>query len=189
MNSNRSLVLASNSPRRKQILEDAGFFFTVKTKPIDESYPANLPLRETAKYIAEKKAAVFVDELNEDELIITADTVVICGDSFLGKPKDYDEAFKMISLISGRSHQVITGVCLMDQKQKKSFDEVTEVFFKKLSDEEINFYITNFKPYDKAGAYGIQEWIGLIGIEKIIGSYHNVVGLPVQRLYEELKDF
>lgn len=188
MNFNHSLILASNSPRRKQLLEEAGFKFKVKTKETDESFPLDLPVIQIARYLAEKKADAFLEELGE-AIIITADTVVICDQSSLAKPADKEEAAAMLKKLSGKKHQVVTGICLLNHKKRVSFEVITDVFFKVLSEEEINYYLENYKPYDKAGAYGIQEWIGLIGIEKINGSYYNVVGLPVQRVYEELKRF
>ncbi|MDQ3393613.1 MAG: Maf family nucleotide pyrophosphatase [Bacteroidota bacterium] len=188
MNFIRPLILASNSPRRKQLLQEAGFTFTVKTQQVTEDYPAEMPLISVAKYLAEKKAMAF-NHVLEDEIVIAADTVVIQDNTFLGKPKDAQEAENMLRLMSGKMHRVITGMCLLDRNKKISFDAATEVYFKNLTTEEINFYIEHYKPYDKAGAYGIQEWIGLIGIEKIVGSYYNVVGLPVQKLYEELWKF
>ncbi|CAN5382905.1 Maf-like protein [soil metagenome] len=188
MNFNQSLILASNSPRRKQLLQEAGFTFTVKTKETDEDFPDDLPVIKVARYLAEKKAEAFREELSE-AIIITADTVVICEGISLAKPAHKKEALAMLQTLSGKKHQVVTGMCLLNVKKKISFEVITEVYFKDLSGEEIDHYIDNYKPYDKAGAYGIQEWLGLIGIERINGSYYNVVGLPVQRLYEELKNF
>lgn len=181
-------ILASKSPRRQELLKQMGLDFRVVLKDVDESYPEGLNPAETALYIAEKKADAFSD-FERDEAIITADTIVCIEDTILGKPQNSEEAFEMLSLLSGRKHEVITGVCLRGHTRKRSFYERTEVYFNTLSHSEINYYIENYKPFDKAGAYGIQEWIGLTGINKIIGSYSNVVGLPTQRLYEELKAF
>lgn len=189
MNFKHRLILASKSPRRQQLLKDAGFDFSVKTKDVAEDFPSTLPASEVAKYLAEKKANAFTNELMPDEVVITADTVVIIKDKVLAKPEDKKEAFEMIRSLSGTRHEVITGVCLMSKSKVALFDDTTRVYFKELSDEEINYYIDTYKPYDKAGAYGIQEWIGMIGITKIEGSYFNVVGLPVQKVYEELNRF
>ena len=179
------IILASNSPRRKELLGGLGVDFEVRVmKGVDEAYPDTLPAKDVAEYISREKASVY--DVADDELLITADTVVIVGDDILGKPKDADDAHRMLREISGRIHQVVTGVCLTTAKEQRSFSVVTDVTFKQLSDEEIDFYIRNHRPYDKAGAYGIQEWIGLVGVESISGSFYNVMGLPVQRIYEEL---
>lgn len=181
-------VLASNSPRRKELLAGLGLDFEVRIiKDIDESYPASLPASEVAQYIAEKKAAAYKPTLQPDELIITADTVVIVGDDILGKPKDGADAVRMLREISGRTHQVTTGVSLLTATQQRSFSVTTDVTFKELTDEEIQHYVTQYRPFDKAGAYGIQEWIGYIGVTGLHGSYYNVMGLPVQRIYTELQ--
>lgn len=179
------IILASNSPRRKELLGGLGVDFEVKVmKGVDEAYPDTLPAKDVAEYISREKASVY--DVADDELLITADTVVIVGDDILGKPKDADDAHRMLREISGRTHQVVTGVCLTTAKEQRSFSVVTDVTFKQLSDEEIDFYIRNHRPYDKAGAYGIQEWIGYIGVTGLNGSYYNVMGFPVQRVYEEL---
>lgn len=179
------IILASNSPRRKELLGGLGVDFEVKVmKGVDEAYPETLPAKDVAEYISREKASVY--DVADDELVITADTVVIVGDDILGKPKDADDAHRMLREISGRTHQVVTGVCLTTAKEQRSFSVVTDVTFKQLSDEEIDFYIRNHRPYDKAGAYGIQEWIGYIGVTGLNGSYYNVMGFPVQRVYEEL---
>jgi septum formation protein len=189
MNFNYSLILASKSPRRHQLLKEAGFTFEVMVKETDESFPDDLPKKKIAIYLAEKKAAVYKDSLTPNQLLITSDTTVVVDDIILNKPEDKKHAVEMLKLLSGRSHLVITGVCLTSIAKSRSFDETTEVFFNNLTDQEIHYYVDNFLPLDKAGAYGIQEWIGLIGIEKIVGSYFNVVGLPVQRLYNEIYNF
>lgn len=182
-------ILASKSPRRQQLLKSLGINFQVKTKEVDESYPLILKAHQIPEFLAEKKAGAFVNHLAENDLLITADTVVIIADKVLEKPSDYDDAVKMLSLLSGKQHQVITGVCLQTTGKKSVFSSLTNVEFKELSRNEIEYYVTNFQPYDKAGAYGIQEWIGSIGIRHIEGSFYNVMGLPLQRLYEEIQKF
>ena len=182
------IVLASNSPRRKELLAGLGMPFEVRVlKDIDESYPEDLPVSEVALYIAGKKADAYRAALAEDELVITADTVVIVGDEILGKPVDEKDAERMLRLISGRTHQVTTGVCMLTHETERRFAVTTDVTFKQLSDDEIHYYITKYKPFDKAGAYGIQEWIGYIGVTGLHGSYYNVMGLPIQRIYETLQ--
>lgn len=180
------IVLASNSPRRKELLAGLDVPFEVRViKGIQEGYPEDLPVTEIPKYIAREKAAAY--EAAADELVITADTVVVLGQEVLGKPKDTADASRMLHELSGRTHQVITGVCLTTQTQQRAFAVETDVTFKNLSDEEIAYYIGHYRPFDKAGAYGIQEWIGYIGVKDIRGSYFNVMGLPVQRIWEEIK--
>lgn len=184
------IILASNSPRRRELLAGLGLDFEVRVLPdIDESYPAELKATETAEYIAGKKAAAYQQSMAEGELVITADTVVIVGDEVLGKPADAAEADVMLRKLSGRTHQVVTGVCLTTQQRCVHFSVKTDVTFKQLTDEEISYYIKKYKPFDKAGAYGIQEWIGYIGCTGLHGSYYNVMGLPVQRIYTELQNF
>ena len=187
----KKLVLASNSPRRRELLKNLKIPFEIKIRNIpEESFPSYLTKEKIPEFLAAKKASFYSGEINNPgTVLITADTIVLCDDIILGKPGNYGEAFKMLELLSGRSHEVITGVALTSKDKQKVFHSVTKVFFKHLTKEEIDFYIRNFKPYDKAGAYGIQEWIGMIGIEKIEGSYFNVVGLPVQKLYSELLKF
>jgi nucleoside triphosphate pyrophosphatase len=185
-----NVILASSSPRRKILLEELGIRFTVKTKPVDESYPLDYPVEKIARYVSEIKAAAFRSkEMEPNTLLITADTVVALGSTVLGKPASLDEAKLILQKLSGCRHQVITGVTLRTTTKRHSFSVYTEVYFKKLSVKEINYYVDNFKPLDKAGAYGIQEWIGHVAIEKIEGSYFNVMGLPTHRLYEELIKF
>ena len=184
------ILLASNSPRRRELLAGLGLSFEVRVLPdIDESYPDHLSPIEIPKYIASEKAAAYLDTLAEDELLITADTVVVVDNAILGKPADAADAYRMLRLLSGRAHQVITGVCLTTQTRKRVFCVSTDVTFKQLTDEEIHYYIDHYKPFDKAGAYGIQEWIGFIGVTGLDGSYFNVMGLPVQRIYTELQNF
>lgn len=182
------LILASNSPRRRELLAGLGLPFRVKVLPdVGESYPENMPADQVAGYIAREKAQAYKDIMAPDELIITADTVVIAGNDVLEKPVDAADARRMLREISGCTHHVVTGVCLTTAKRQSSFSVSTAVTFKKLSAEEIDFYVEHYKPFDKAGAYGIQEWIGMTGVTAITGSYFNVMGLPVQRIYEELR--
>ena len=181
------LILASNSPRRKELLAGLGVPFEVRVlQDIDEHYPENLPVNEVARYIAKEKADAYRRIVAADELIITADTVVIVGDEILSKPVDEADAVRMLKLLSGRTHQVTTGVCLLTAEKERCFDVTTDVTFKTLTDEEIHYYVNRYRPFDKAGAYGIQEWIGYIGVTGLNGSYYNVMGLPVQRIYQEL---
>jgi septum formation protein len=179
------IILASKSPRRQELLQLMGIDFTVVLKDVDESYPAGLSPTGIALYIAEKKVRAF-DQAISDEIVITADTIVSLDGRILGKPENAVHAFEILSDLSGRRHEVITAVSLLKHHQVKSFFEVSEVFFKPINAEQIRYYISNYHPMDKAGAYGIQEWIGLVAVEKIIGSYSNIVGLPTHRLYEEL---
>lgn len=186
----RRIILASNSPRRKELLAGIGIDFEVRVlQGIDESYPADLPIQDTAEYISRKKAAAYREQMADDELVITADTIVVLDDEVMGKPADEQEASSMLHKLSGRTHQVITGVTLTTKERQQSFSVLTDVTFKQLSDEEIDYYITHYHPMDKAGAYGIQEWIGYIGVTGLSGSYFNVMGLPVQRIYEALKTY
>jgi septum formation protein len=182
------VILASTSPRRQQLLKLMDIDFRVVLREVDESYPEGLSPTEIAIYISEKKASAFDEPIN-NELIITADTIVSVEDEILGKPKDKHHAFEILSKISGRKHEVITAVSLLNNHILNSFYEVSEVYFGELSPKEIRYYIETAQPFDKAGAYGIQEWIGLIGIERINGSYTNVVGLPTERLYRELQRY
>ena len=182
------VVLASNSPRRKELLSGLGIDYEVKTLPdIDESFPEGLTEVETATYIARAKADVYRNIMQPDELIITADTIVWLDGEVMGKPVDNEDARRMLRALSGKTHQVITGVCLMTIDSQKSFATVTDVTFCHLSEEEIDYYVERYRPMDKAGSYGIQEWIGFVAVESISGSYFNVMGLPIQRLYTELK--
>ncbi|MCQ2067201.1 MAG: Maf-like protein [Bacteroidaceae bacterium] len=184
------LVLASNSPRRRELLAGLGLDFEVRVMDgIDESYPDDIAVGEVPLFISRSKAAAYAASIADDELVITADTVVTVDDLILGKPADRAEAVKMLHLLSGRRHRVVTGVTFTTKERTHSFSVTTDVWFSKLSDEEIGWYVDNCRPFDKAGAYGIQEWIGYVGVERIDGSYFNVVGLPVQRLYRELLSF
>lgn len=181
-----NIILASDSPRRKQLLEAMGVTFTVFTKPVPEDYPADLPATEVAEYLSRKKGEAYLPDLKPRDLIITADTTVVVGDLILNKPQDATDAQRMLQMLSGRSHQVITGVNLTTQYKTHSFSDLTTVVFRTLTDQEIDRYIQQYQPYDKAGGYAIQEWIGMVGIEKIEGSYFTVVGLPTHLLYEQL---
>ena len=182
------VVLASNSPRRKELLGGLGIGYEVKTMPdIDESYPDGLSMEEVPVYIARSKADAYRPLMQPDELIITADTIVWLDGVVMGKPKDEEEACDMLRRLSGQTHQVVTGVCLTTIDRQQSFATVTDVTFDCLTEEEITHYVSRYQPMDKAGAYGIQEWIGYVGVRSIKGSYFNVVGLPIQRLYQELK--
>ncbi len=183
------LVLASNSPRRKELLRGLGIDFEVRLiRDIDESYPAALPVNDVPVHISKAKAAAYLDTMAENEVVLTADTVVVCDGQILGKPQDAEDARRMLGLLSGKSHEVITGVTLSTLQWQRSFAVTTMVWFKELTADEISFYVDSYRPFDKAGAYGIQEWIGYVGVQRIEGSYFNVMGLPVQRIYEELKD-
>lgn len=183
------ILLASASPRRQELLSQMGFDLQIVRLPTtEETYPQNLFREEIAVYLAEKKAGTY-NNLQENEILITADTIVWMDGKVLGKPENYSDAFQMLKFLSGKKHYVLTGVCIKSLNKTVVFHAETMVKFAELSDEEIRFYIENYKPYDKAGAYGIQEWIGKVGIEYIEGSYYNVVGLPVQRLYRELLRF
>ncbi|MEO6522302.1 MAG: Maf family nucleotide pyrophosphatase [Mucilaginibacter sp.] len=179
------VILASKSPRRQELLSLMNINFRVVLKDVDESYPEGLSPQEIALHIAEKKCRAF-DELIEDEIVITADTIVSIDNQILGKPESPEHAVAMLQTLSGRKHQVITGVCILYKQQYNLFYDVSDVLFRVLSDEEITFYVDKYSPLDKAGSYGIQEWIGLTGIVKIDGSYTNVVGLPTEKLYQAL---
>lgn len=184
------IILASNSPRRKELLAGLDLQFEVRVlQDIDESYPHDLPTLKIAEFISKKKADAYVETMADDELVITADTVVILGDEVMGKPHDEADAKRMLGELSGRTHHVATGVTLSTKERQMSFSVVTDVTFKQLSADEIDYYERTYHPMDKAGAYGIQEWIGYIGVTALKGSYFNVMGLPVQRIYEALKTF
>ncbi|WP_374164685.1 Maf family nucleotide pyrophosphatase [Arcticibacter sp. MXS-1] len=183
------IILASKSPRRQELLNLMSIDFRVVLKEVDESFPAGLGLAETALFIAEKKARAFDESIKPGEIVVTADTIVCIERNILGKPENEEHAFEMLSMLSGKKHEVITGVALFTSERLHSFYEVTEVYFRPLTSEQIRYYIRQYEPFDKAGAYGIQDWIGLVGIERISGSYTNVVGLPTERLYRELQSF
>ncbi len=181
------IILGSNSPRRKDLLQALNLSFQVIPIDVDESLSNDIKGTEAAIYLAEKKAAGYCHPTTDDYLLITADTIVVVGDVILGKPADKEEAKAILKALSGKTHQVITGVCIKTKEQQNSFSTTTEVKFSILTDAEIAYYIDNYRPYDKAGSYGVQEWIGFIGVEYISGSYYNVMGLPIQKLYQELK--
>ena len=184
------VILASNSPRRKELLAGLDLPFQVRVlQNIDESYPADLPTEQIAEFISKKKAQAYEKTMADDELVITADTVVILGNEVMGMPKDEADARRMLSELSGRTHQVTTGVTITTCERQTSFSVVTNVTFKQLSTDEIEYYVQNYHPMDKAGAYGIQEWIGYIGVTALEGSYFNVMGLPVQRIYEAIRTY
>ncbi|MFO7830253.1 MAG: Maf family nucleotide pyrophosphatase [Bacteroidales bacterium] len=187
---NYRIILASESPRRHYLLKEIGLDFEIKKKAfIDESYPEHLVREEIPLFIAQKKAEVFNHTLDDNEIVITADTIVWLKDKVLQKPVDYDDAVNILKQLSGHCHQVYTGVCIKSKHKIKSFTACTDVYFRKLTFAEIDHYINHYQPFDKAGAYGIQEWIGYIGVEKIKGSFFNVMGLPIQKLYTELDQF
>jgi len=183
------LILASRSPRRQQLLLELGLKFDIVIKEYDEVYPEGLNGEEIARFISHSKAVSFINEISDNEIVIAADTIVWCNDQVLGKPVSHTDAIRILKEISGNTHEVITAVSLLSGTKELTFSESTKVTFEALTQNEINYYIDKYKPYDKAGAYGIQEWIGIIACSHIDGSYFNVVGLPVQRLYKELQKF
>lgn len=184
-----NLILASKSPRRQQLMEALGVDFSVQTIEVEEIYPEGLLMEEIPVYLAELKSKPFLEKLSNNDLVITADTVVALDNKVFGKPKDAVEAMDMLKQLSDREHQVITGVCLSSRAKIQSFYARSNVHFKALTQKEIEYYIEQYKPFDKAGSYGIQEWIGTIGITHIEGSFHNVMGLPIQKLYTEIQKF
>lgn len=184
-----TIILASKSPRRQQLLKELGVDFIIKTKDIEEVYPPHLKKEAVALFLSDLKAAAFMEEINEKEIVITSDTIVCLENEIIGKPTDRQNAIEMLEKLSGKKHEVITAVTIFSTQKKVSFSVCTEVFFKTLSAEEITYYIDNYQPYDKAGSYGIQEWIGYIGVEKIIGSYFNVMGFPVKEVYDAILNF
>jgi septum formation protein len=185
-----NIILASKSPRRRQLLEEMDIIFEVKTRDVDEDFPDDLEKEKVAIFLCEKKAEAFTaNQIGDNDLIITADTIVCLEGDILNKPGDREHAIEMLQNLSGKKHEVITGVCLRSRDKQQSFFVSTDVYFKSLSPEEIEYYVDHYRPFDKAGSYGIQEWIGHIGIGKIEGSYFNVMGLPTARLYQELKAF
>ncbi|GAC1429416.1 MAG: Maf-like protein [Chitinophagaceae bacterium] len=183
------IVLASQSPRRKQLLEWAEVLFDVVIKETDELYPADLPAEEVPVYIARNKALAVKEELSHERIILAADTVVVLWDQIIGKPKDRNNAIEILHSLSGQKHQVITGVVILAPEEEISFADITEVWFHELTTEQIIFYIDKYKPYDKAGAYAIQEWIGVTGIRAVKGDFYNVMGLPVSRVVQALRSF
>lgn len=186
--SDRNLILASGSPRRRELMEQADLKFKVASGySVDEIFPEDMPAHEVALYLAAKKSEAYPCDLGESDILITADTVVIVGREVIGKPKDRQEAKCMIEMLSGTMHQVVTGVVVRTATKTVAFDSVTKVWLRDVDEQEVDYYIDRYKPFDKAGAYGIQEWIGCAAIERIEGSFYNVMGLPIQRLYQELK--
>ncbi|MFZ9847477.1 MAG: Maf family nucleotide pyrophosphatase [Flavobacteriales bacterium] len=182
---NKKIILASKSPRRQSLLKELNVEFEIRLKEVDEIYPENLRGGEVPVFLSKLKGETFKNELKEDEVIVTADTIVWLNDSILGKPLDRNDAIAILKALSGNMHRVITGVTIQQKDSAYTFSESTEVYFKKLSEGEITYYIDTFKPFDKAGAYGIQEWIGYVGVERINGCFYNVMGLPLFRLHEE----
>ena len=186
----KKIILASNSPRRRELLAGLDISFEVKVIPgIDESYPEDLPAVEVPQYISKAKADAYLGMIDDDTMVITADTVVVLDNEILGKPVDDDDARRILHKLSGKTHQVITGVCLTSLDKQRVFAVTTGVTFKQFTEQEIDYYVSHYHPLDKAGAYGIQEWIGHIGVTDLNGSYFNVMGLPVQRIYMEMQDF
>ena len=184
-----SIILGSQSPRRKELFAGLNIPFTIEVREVDELFSSEMIVKEVPEYLAVLKSTPFMPDFRPDSLLITADTIVLIDDQVLGKPLDYEHAFEMLLLLSGKKHVVITGVCLTSTDKQITFSDHTDVWFKSLTNDEIDYYLTHYQPYDKAGSYGVQEWIGYVAIEKIEGSYFNVMGLPIQRLYEELLKF
>ena len=184
----KHIILASGSPRRQQFFLDLNLKFEIRLKEIKEIYPNHLAAAEIPNFLAELKANAFKDELDDSDILITSDTIVWLDNKALGKPTDYDDAVKMLREMSGKMHEVITSVCFMTKSSSSLISETTKVYFNRLTDEEIDYYVSTFQPYDKAGAYGIQDWIGLVAVAKIEGSYANVMGMPVDKVYNYLKN-
>jgi septum formation protein len=184
-----NIILGSSSPRRNELLKSLGFDFVINPSYADEDYPLNLKGHEIPVFLAEKKASSFNGVLTETDLLITADTIVWCEGEIFNKPINFEEGKLMLQTLSGKMHEVFTAVCLKSANKQIIFYDATKVYFKKFTNEEIEYYLNKYKPYDKAGSYGVQEWIGYIGIEKIEGSFYNVMGLPVKKLHEELMKF
>jgi septum formation protein len=184
----RQIILASSSPRRQELMKGLGIKFTILIREVEEVWPQGMPIREIPSFLADLKADAFsMDEFADGAILITADTVVILDGQVLGKPRDRQDAIEILSKLSGAKHEVITGVCLRSKERSSAFDVCSEVWFRKFSKDEIEWYVDTYSPFDKAGAYGVQEWIGYAGIERINGSFYNVMGLPTQRLYLELE--
>ena len=184
-----NIILASGSPRRQQFFKEMDLHYTIRLKEIEEIYPEHLQAEEITNFLAELKASAFENELKENDVLVTSDTIVWLNGKALGKPKDYDDSFKMLQQLANQTHEVITSVCLKSIDKTDVFHCVTKVTFANLSDEAITYYLNNYQPFDKAGSYGIQDWIGLIGISKIEGSYTNVVGLPTEMLFQKLMNY
>lgn len=189
MNFTKKLILASKSPRRSQLLEQAGIPFEIRLQEVEETFPSDMKVDHVPEFLAQKKASALRETLAENEVILAADSIVVLGNTIFGKPKDREEAISTIRLLSAKVHRVITGVCLMSKTKTITFSGISKVFFNPISEEEIVYYVDQYQPYDKAGSYAIQEWIGLTKIDKIEGSYFNIMGLPVHQVYEELQRF
>lgn len=185
----RKILLASSSPRRKQLLEDAGFWFDVIRPDFNESFPEDIPVYKIAEYIAEQKSRQAATCITMDEILLTADSIVVSGNKVFGKPVDFEDAYRILASLSGKKHIVYTGICLADHSKSISFTGTSDVYFRAMNHEEISWYIKQYKPYDKAGAYAIQEWIGLCKISQIDGTYSNIMGLPTDLVYEALHQF
>ena len=186
----KKIILASQSPRRRNLIKGLDLSVELLDPPdSEESYPPEMNPFDVPEFLARKKAEFFNNKLDKDSILVTADTIVLCENEIINKPKDYSDALRMLIKISGNKHTVITGVCLKSHQKEKTFSSVTEVYFTDLTPDEIKYYLNKYSPYDKAGAYGIQEWIGYVGVEKIEGSFFNVMGLPLHRLYSELRKF
>lgn len=185
----RQIILASKSPRRTELMRMAELEFEVDSKNVDEAHPPDIPSELIPVFLAKKKARAFLDEINDHTLVIGADTIVLLEGKIYEKPNDRKHAIEMLTALSGKMHEVITGVCILSRSKEESFSEKTKVFFNELTKEEIEFYVDQFKPFDKAGSYACQEWIGAIGIKRFEGDYFNVVGLPINRVHRELKKF
>ena len=184
----RPIILASTSPRRQFLMKEAGYVFRIESPTHDEKFPHHMPAEMVPRYLAEEKAKAFLGKIT-NEIVITADTVVILGDRILNKPVDRADAIRMISQLAGKTHKVITAVCLLSSDKQDLFDDTTRVTFRKLNQQEIEYYIDSCQPYDKAGSYGAQDWLGMVGIEKITGSYFTVMGMPMHKVYTHLQDF
>ncbi|MDR0829808.1 MAG: Maf-like protein [Prevotellaceae bacterium] len=186
---NYKIILGSQSPRRQELLKGLDIDFEVKKIDVEETYPPDLQIDKVPEYLAKQKSDAYKSFLDENTILITADTIVVLDNQAFGKPKDYSDAFLMLKKLAGKTHEVITGVCITTKQRQEVFSVVTKVTFSPLSDDEIGYYLTKYAPYDKAGSYGIQEWVGFVGVEKIEGSFYNVMGLPIQKIYQELKKF
>lgn len=185
----KKLILASSSPRRQELIRGLDIPFEIRVYEVEENYPADLLANDIPEYLARLKASVFKNKLEDDEIVVTSDTIVINNDQILLKPSDKEQASEMLKKLSGQMHRVLTSVCLTSSDKQVYFTEESKVYFKNLDEDEISYYIEKYNPYDKAGGYGIQDWLGFIAIEKIEGSYYNIMGLPTHRLYEALKQF
>lgn len=186
----KNIILASKSPRRRELLKELGVDFeTISIDGVEEKYPSDLETKKIAEFLSNLKADAYLSVLNKNDLIITADTIVVCNNKVLGKPKDYDSALNMLMSLSGKTHEVITGVTILTAEKRISFSVSTDVVFSTITREEAEYYVDKYSPFDKAGAYGIQEWIGYVAVKGINGSFYNVMGLPLHRLYQELKSF